>query len=373
MANHTASSAQNRKQALYRRIYEELYREISEGKYAGAARLASENELCRRYQTSRQTVRLAVDGLINKGLVERVPGKGLYLIDQSRQPLRSSRAHILVVSPQYDHQNEGDVLFDAKILQGIRSIFAESSVLELRSYPATANRASDIGRYYSPNRIDGLILISPPPDLQRRLGEIQVPLVVFGHLLPGVHVPHVRLNMFKMGYDTATTLLGLGHSRWGMLSSSSLTNPGVRRFIEGAENALVDYHQVWNPADRAEFGNLRDCLKKLDNFVDRGVSAIILDGPDYAMSVYHHLQERNLPVPEAVSFLVLEMNRNMTRQPPFFSGFFTDHFAYGQTGAQVLAGLMSGERTTPGEGQRMVELEFYPGKTLAPAQTAGSA
>ena len=67
----------------------------------------------------------------------------------------------------------------------------------------------------------------------------QLPLVVFGHLLPGIDLPHISLNLFKMGYELAHQLVQRGHRRFGLLAD--VENIGVKRLITGIENAMIDY------------------------------------------------------------------------------------------------------------------------------------
>lgn len=55
----------------------------------GLNKLPSEQELCRRYQVSRQTVRLALSILEQEGLIEKRRGSGSYITGLSRDPDRN--------------------------------------------------------------------------------------------------------------------------------------------------------------------------------------------------------------------------------------------------------------------------------------------
>jgi GntR family transcriptional regulator len=64
---------------MYRRIAEELRREIESGDLRRGSQLPTELELRERFDASRNTVRDAIKSLIGLGLVETRPGQGTYV------------------------------------------------------------------------------------------------------------------------------------------------------------------------------------------------------------------------------------------------------------------------------------------------------
>lgn len=65
---------------LYVQLMQELEQKISAGILTAEERLPSESELSKKYGVSLITVRKAVSGLAEKGLVEKKQGKGTYII-----------------------------------------------------------------------------------------------------------------------------------------------------------------------------------------------------------------------------------------------------------------------------------------------------
>ncbi|MFJ6212888.1 GntR family transcriptional regulator [Streptomyces sp. NPDC092296] len=65
----------------YQRLAADLRRRIAVGEWQGAIALPVEAELEAQYGVARNTVRLAVDVLVNEGLLIRVQGKGTFLKD----------------------------------------------------------------------------------------------------------------------------------------------------------------------------------------------------------------------------------------------------------------------------------------------------
>jgi len=65
---------------IYRRIYEDLRRQIENGELRPGAQLRTEIELRDHYEASRNTVRDAIKLLITRGLVETRPGQGTFVV-----------------------------------------------------------------------------------------------------------------------------------------------------------------------------------------------------------------------------------------------------------------------------------------------------
>lgn len=65
---------------LYMQLREIVRYKIETGEYAPCTALPSENELADEYAVTRQTVRNAIDTLVNEGLLRRVAGKGVFVL-----------------------------------------------------------------------------------------------------------------------------------------------------------------------------------------------------------------------------------------------------------------------------------------------------
>ncbi|WP_030236316.1 GntR family transcriptional regulator [Streptomyces sp. NRRL S-350] len=74
----------------YQRLAADLRRRIAEGEFTSDAALPVESELERQYGVARNTVRLAVDVLVNEGRLVRLQGKGTYLREH---PVLDHRAY----------------------------------------------------------------------------------------------------------------------------------------------------------------------------------------------------------------------------------------------------------------------------------------
>ncbi|MDQ0200162.1 trehalose operon repressor [Neobacillus ginsengisoli] len=65
-------------------IYDELVNQIQSGRMKPNTKLPSENELVEQYHTSRETIRKALNLLSQNGYIQKVKGKGSFVLDVSR-------------------------------------------------------------------------------------------------------------------------------------------------------------------------------------------------------------------------------------------------------------------------------------------------
>jgi GntR family transcriptional regulator/GntR family frlABCD operon transcriptional regulator len=71
---------------IYIQIYEQLKNEIAAGSYVEGNLLPSENELCEKYNSTRMTVRRALQELVQDGYIHRKQGKGS-IVSSTRRSL----------------------------------------------------------------------------------------------------------------------------------------------------------------------------------------------------------------------------------------------------------------------------------------------
>jgi GntR family transcriptional regulator, trehalose operon transcriptional repressor len=68
----------------YLPIYNDLLKNIETGKWTSGTKLPSENELVEYYQTSRETIRKALNLLAQNGFIQKLRGKGSVVLDVSK-------------------------------------------------------------------------------------------------------------------------------------------------------------------------------------------------------------------------------------------------------------------------------------------------
>ncbi len=112
------------------RIRNDLLREIESGAFDGLKRLPGEAELAERYGVARMTVRQALTGLVNEGMLVRRRGVGTFVAQNAAKRRNMSR----LTGFTEDVRNDGRAVETRMLTQRIEPPSAEvAGVLELAS------------------------------------------------------------------------------------------------------------------------------------------------------------------------------------------------------------------------------------------------
>jgi GntR family transcriptional regulator len=121
----------------YEDIVDELRESIVDGRLGSGERLPSENELARRYETSRPTVRRALALLKAEGLVTTEQGRGVFVRSTPQVRLLLSGANFR------RHRRAGVSGFNAQVAE--QGQVPEQRLLEVARLPATKEVAQRLG------------------------------------------------------------------------------------------------------------------------------------------------------------------------------------------------------------------------------------
>src|SRR5690625_4139470 len=78
---------------LYERIYKDLLQRITAGEFKKGDRVPSEKELSKQFNVSRITSKKALDTLAENRVIERIRGKGSYVLNEKPQLISEGKAH----------------------------------------------------------------------------------------------------------------------------------------------------------------------------------------------------------------------------------------------------------------------------------------
>lgn len=170
----------------YRALANELRKKIESGVYASGERLQTEEELAAAFSVSRQTVRQALDTLVDDGLIFRRQGSGTYVGKQTARRPATRRIGVIATFIT-------DYIFPS-LLRGIESTFSANSYsMEL---VATNNRVETERRVlqdFLAKPIDGLLvegsktaLPNPNIDLYKQIQASGIPIVFYNSMYPSL-------------------------------------------------------------------------------------------------------------------------------------------------------------------------------------------
>src|SRR3954447_20384950 len=67
----------------YKEIADQLEQDIRDGKFDQTKKLPTEDELINKFEVSRNTIRKAINQLVNRGHIYQVQGSGMFLREKS--------------------------------------------------------------------------------------------------------------------------------------------------------------------------------------------------------------------------------------------------------------------------------------------------
>jgi len=173
----------------YTKIAEELTELIVNGQLGPGAQIPSQHELTRQYDVSRSCVQKALDLLAERGLVDKKPGKGVFVKSASEPGESPGRALGLLMPTSKPVTPTPQDSFGVETLWGIEEAVRERGLnLVLRRHDRYGS-FDDIAAVLAGMEVGGLVVDRDFPDACLRTAVVAgLPLVVAGRLcsVPGV-------------------------------------------------------------------------------------------------------------------------------------------------------------------------------------------
>lgn len=224
--------------AKYKIITQILREDVISHRNEGTYHLPTEKELCQRFGVSRETVRHAMELLLEEGLIKSRQGSGYFAVGMNSESLKQ----IAVIVTFEDEYIFPTVLHD---MQSVLSGYGYT----IKVYP-TLNRVSaerEILQSLLMHPVGGVIaegaktaLPNPNEDLYLELKKRGTPLVFFQGISRGLQesIPYVIDDNYNGGYSLTSYLLGKGYKRLGGIFKSDDIQ-GLERY-SGMMNAIKD-------------------------------------------------------------------------------------------------------------------------------------
>ncbi len=210
------------RQNLHAQLGATLRAEIESGRLPPGAPLPSEKELVRRYGVSRQTVRHAIAGLANAGLVQAFQGKGTF-VHQARDAMLRNVSGVRRIGVLFAHLNGW---FCMEALAGIERVTRgagyDLSVRTTDDPEDTANTQPVAIEQLREAGAVGVIIepVTAGEDERRYFRDLLhggFPVVCVDRGLDGSSLPWVTSDNFGGGREVGQHLLERGHRRLAFL------------------------------------------------------------------------------------------------------------------------------------------------------------
>lgn len=349
------------KAPLYRTISSQIRSLITNRTLRPGDQVPTETELMQRFQTSRATVTTAIRSLVEEGLVYRVAGRGTFVVDGSS--LAESEVRTLADAQQAAAGStslaslpggnggaggtvssyKGPMMLGVIMFPGTDQLMSRLLIsIECRSrlegyaivFRTAATQADENAAIYDliGLGVKGLIIYPLDGEIYNEaILELKLqhfPFVLIDRYLPGIKTNAVDSDNYGGGAAAAEYLLGLGHDKIGVVSSTrTKTSSSDERFqgyldVVTARNIDVS-PQHWligiddSHTDRNHDASISIIYEWLAK--QRELSAIFTLQPLDAIYTATAAEQLGIRIPEDISIISFDNPGILDLHKPFFT------------------------------------------------------
>lgn len=286
----------------HQELTQELRTRILSGELPEQSLLGTEIGLAKSTGISRNSVRLAVSALIDEGLVERRPGKGIYVTSTSTKQV------IELVLPGLHH-------IWKDITDGVQEV-GRNRDCKVQIFNARSDLRTDMEmlRRLPDMNVDGAIIGSFH---QREMTEEVIklhlsglPIVLLDQQPADVAVSSVVFDSYRAGYIAGEELLKAGHRRIGFIGYGALPTrvDGLRDAVNDGGVAFDRTNIVDTPLSWIALGEQRqDLTEALTRLLhkDNAPTAIVFHNTGMALLGMRCLKTLGYQTPEDISVVAI--------------------------------------------------------------------
>lgn len=297
-------------------VFRWLLAYIDENKFSGNQKLPSENALCHRLNVSRETVRVAMDQLVQEGLIYRIKGSGTYFHkDQamSRELSDENAKWKIGLILQGQDPDANSVLID-----GIRSVLADQRV-DLHIF-LTDNKFSNerrclqtvVHQNFQGFIVDGVkaSILNPNLDCYKELYRRRIPVIFYNNYYKNLRYPRVIVNDLECADALVGRLIQAGHRRIaGIFVYDNYQS--VEKFQGMAETMrkngveMKDHYIKWCISDEAHSPNYARSVEKFLRGLPKCTAIVCCNYIIYRL-VRQALEKMGKSVPEDYSLVCFD-------------------------------------------------------------------
>lgn len=352
-------------QLLYEQIYHFIIDEIKSKNYKVGDRIPSENELASRFDVSRITSRKALEMLAEKGIIERIPGKGSFLTNNS-----------LVVTDDCatssDNESIPEISLNQKLIGVLIPSFSEAFGIKL--IKSIEHHCSKAGfrtvfkltrgeqkeekkaiREMIELQVDGIIIYPVENALYNdeilRLVFEDFPLISVDKFFKGIPCPVVCTDNKGAAEEITNLVIDAGHENIAFVSGSTDKTSSVEDRMNGFLTAVRENGTKvskatmmtnCSPRGQFEFEKLQ-----LIEFINQNpkVTAFIASEYSIAGFLYRVLHDLGKRVPDDYVIVCFDSAADVLDRP-FFTHVRQNEAMMGEVAVRLLSDKLAGEKTS---------------------------
>lgn len=291
-----------------------------ERNHSSEHQIPSEAKLTDMFKCSRVTIRRVLESFERKGRIQRLPGRGTFLVPAKQQKEAILNPRIAWYYP-LEYDEEGSV-FGSRVLETIRKYDADKNrnlKLHLMEQDLFPSNARDLEKWAHKVRADVIILQPPEYDDPESLAyfKIDIPVVFFNRSSPFPDsISSVRVDHYEGIKRAMELLMYYGHRRIAYIGTEQ--EDVVTKNRVGAFRKTLEEHRIpeMYPLCAASlFSGIFEHVRSL-MLREYPPTAIITGGGSYDWPCCQALTAANVRVPKEVSFLAIDEFPQAQHQNP---------------------------------------------------------
>lgn len=268
------------RELLYKIIYDDLVEGIQNGQYPSGSKLPSEKELMDKYNVSRITSKKALEMLADKNVIVRMPGKGSYVLDESKAG-EEKRVLQGVAALENDHDKKSKMI--GVVLDSFGTTFGSDIVAGLEhecwtkhynmvlkcSYGNIDDEARAIDELIALG-VEGIILMCVQGECYNvRVMKLVLegfPMVLIDRELKGLSIPYIGTDNYAASKELVNLLVNAGHKNICFVSGSPIQTSSVSDRFNGYRDGLLENNIITN--EDMWMKDLDQAVANLDEYQD---------------------------------------------------------------------------------------------------------
>lgn len=326
----------------YMYIKEHIISKIGSGEWKPDETIPSENELSKKFNMSRHTIRRALSDLAAEGIVIKVQGKGTY-------PRRLKK--IIGVMMTYL-----DEYIFPEIIEGIgQELDNYDYEIILRYTNNTYEKEKSSLEYFLDQNMAGLLLEpsknayeSPNLALYKKIDEKRMPSILIHGIFPGYDHSYIIEDDFKAGYIATEHLIENGHKKIACIFKNDETQ-GIDRYrgyTRAMDKAGLEYTKngtIFFTTENRDDLFFKDQEKILLELT-KTHTALIAYNDQLAIRVMEVLANNGVSIPEEFSVISFDDSEAAARNSIKLTSVAHPKNELGRTAARELISLIKGNK-----------------------------
>jgi len=329
-------------------VSQSLKEKILSGVYTQGQTLPTEEELSSSFGVSRQTVRKALDILVNEDLIIKRQGSGSTV----RQLMSAQKSNIIAVIPTYID----DYIFPSQ-LRAVELVLSANGYTPILA--ATGNKVYNeraILEEMLKKPIDGFLIegtktAMPNPnfDLYDQIFRRNLPVVFFNGYYPDLEgTISVSADNYSGGYELVKFLINKGHTKIaGFFKSDDIQGhqrySGYISALRDTGNLVSDEKVIWYTTETREelFRDGEGIMSRLGDS-----TAVVCYNDQVALGLIKFLNASGKKVPEDVAVVSFDNSSISEIAPVRITSLSYEDRNIGSIAAQKLIDILNGKRVS---------------------------